>query len=214
MRILLVDDHTIVRQGLLALLGTAPGVAVVGEAGTAADAIALAGELHPDVAVMDLSLPDRPGPEAIAAVRAASPDTEVLVLSMHDGEDYVRPALRAGARGYLVKGSGLQDLVAAIRAVALGHAFFSPAVAALLVHDAPADIHSPQARLRNLSAREQEVLRWVVLGKTSNEIGDLLGISTKTVEAHRANLGAKLDLHDVPALVRFAIRAGLISADA
>ncbi|MBI5611073.1 MAG: response regulator transcription factor [Deltaproteobacteria bacterium] len=214
MRILLVDDHTIVRQGLLALLGTAPGLAVVGEAGSAAEAIALAGELLPDVAVMDLSLPDRPGPEAIAGVRAASPDTEVLVLSMHDGEDYVRPALRAGARGYLVKGSGLHDLVAAIHAVALGHTFFSPAVSALLVHDAAADNSSPQARLRLLSAREQEVLRWVVLGRTSSEIGDLLGIAAKTVEAHRANLGAKLHLHDVPALVRFAIRAGLISADA
>ncbi len=213
MRILLVDDHTIVRQGLLALLSTQADVAVVGEAGSAAEAIDLARDLRPDVAVMDLSLPDRSGPDAIAGVRAASPQTQVLVLSMHDSEDYVRPALRAGARGYLVKGSGLQDLVAAIRAVFHGHAFFSPAVAALLVHDAR-DAQSPEAKLRLLSAREQEVLRWVALGKTSGDIGELLGISSKTVEAHRANLAGKLGLHDVPALVRFAIRAGLISADA
>jgi len=128
------------------------------------------------------------------AVAACEADGQPLAVVVHEG---------------IGSGGGL----AAIRAVALGHAFLTPAVAALLVNEAPVDTHSPQARLRHLSTREQEVLRWVVLGKTSSEIGDLLGISTKTVEAHRANLGAKLDLHDVPALVRFAIRAGLISSD-
>lgn len=212
-RILLVDDHTIVRQGLLALLGTEQDLQVVAEAGTAAEAVALAGELTPDVVVLDLSLPDRPGPETIGAVRHAAPGSAILVLSMHDGEDYVRPALRAGARGYLVKGSGLADVVAAIRAVAAGHAFFSPSVAALLV-DAPGTLPpSPQARLKTLSAREQQVLQLVALGKTSSEIAEQLGIAVKTVEAHRSNLGAKLDLHDVPALVRFAVRVGLVSAD-
>ncbi len=207
--ILLVDDHTIVRQGLRALLDQEPGLQVVAEASTGAEALAAAAALQPQVAVTDYSLPDLAGAEVIAGIRACSPQTQVLVLSMHDSEDAVRPAVRAGARGYLVKGSGLQDLVLAVHAVAQGQAFFSPSVAARLVNPSERAVAKGPS-LAQLSPRERQVLHRVAEGQTSQQIADDFGISLKTVEGHRANLMAKLDLHDVPALVRFAVRSGLV----
>lgn len=209
-RVLVVDDHTIVRQGLVALLASSSGLTVVGEAGSAAAALESAIGLQPDVVLLDLSLPDLPGSTVILRLAETVPSARVLVLSMHDGEEYVRPAVAAGARGYLVKGSGLGDLVAAIGAVAAGQAFFSPAAAAALL---PAQGKAPASdseRLAALSARERQVLELVALSFTSSEIGERLSISQKTVEAHRANLSAKLGLRDVPALVRFAVRTGVV----
>ncbi len=209
-RVLVVDDHTIVRQGLVALLATTPGVVVAGEAGTADAAVVAAQELQPDVVLLDLNLPDRPGTTILPKLAEVAPLARVLVLSMHDSEEYVRPAVAAGARGYLVKGSGLGDLVAAIAAVASGQAFFSPSAAASLLPAARQAPTTDGERLASLSPRERQVLELVALGLTSVEIAERLAIAQKTVEAHRANLGAKLGMRDVPALVRFAVRVGVV----
>ncbi len=211
--VVIVDDHTIVRQGLRALLSHEAALHVVAEASNGQSAVAAVATHRPDVVLLDLSLPDMPGSAVIPLLLGVHPTVQVLVLSMHDSEEYVRPAIQAGARGYLVKGSGLQDLVAAIGAVAGGHAFFSPAAAASLLNPTVPQ-RSDDERLRLLTPRERQVLELVARGLTSAEIGESLAIASKTVEAHRSNLTAKLDLHDVPALVRFAVRAGLVPLDA
>ena len=215
LRVVLVDDHTIVREGLRALLHGREGIEIVGEAANALDAFELIAKLMPDVVVLDLTLPGLGGIEATERILAQWPQTRVLVLSMHDGEDFVRPAIRAGASGYVVKGSGLADLVTAIRAVASGQAFFSPAAARVLLADAtgrpPAKERMPA--LSALTTREQQILQRVAEGQTSLVIATELGISAKTVEGHRAHIMTKLGLHDVPALVRFAVRTGLVSLD-
>ena len=213
-RLLLVDDHTIVREGLRALLTQTPGIAVVGEAGTGAQALAAAAQLQPDVVILDLNLPDLPGTVVLQQLAQVAPQTRTLVLSMHDGPEYVWSAIQAGAVGYLVKGSGLQDLVAAIFAVDRGHGFFSPAAAASLSMASgsarPPVAGSDHERLAALSPRERQVLQLVALGLTSAKIGEQLAIAAKTVEAHRANLSAKLGIADVPALVKFAVRVGMV----
>lgn len=207
-RVLLVDDHRIVREGLRALLHTSGAVDVIGEAQSGHDAVALARQLRPDVVLMDLSMPGGNGIEATEIISKTLPETKVLVLSMHDGAEYVRPALRAGAAGYVVKGAGLADLVTALRAVADGQSFLSPAAAAVLVKDTR-ERNETQA----LSPREREIVALVARGLTSVAIGDTLGIAAKTVEGHRANVMAKLQLHDLAALVRFAVRENLVALD-
>lgn len=208
--VLIADDHAIVRQGLRALLQATEGIAVVGEAGGGQQAVEMALQLRPDVVLLDLSMAGGNGVDAAQALRAQLPATKVLVLTMHDGPEYVRPAMRAGAAGYLVKGAGLGDLVAAIRAVHAGQSFLSPAAAAVLVQDARKH-HEAEAAV--LSPREREVLQMVASGLTSQQIADKLGIAGKTVEGHRANLMTKLGLRDVPALVRYAVRIGLVGVD-
>ncbi|MCB9639783.1 MAG: response regulator transcription factor [Myxococcales bacterium] len=208
-RILLAEDHTIVRQGLFALLSQAPDLLVVAEASDGNEAVRLALEHQPDVIVMDIGLPYLNGVDATAQIRQQLPQTQVLILSMHSGEEYVRPAIRAGARGFLLKGSDLSELVLAIRAVVEGNAFFCPTVANLLLQDSFANkptTHHPQ-----LTAREREVLQKVAEGFSSTQIAHLLEISSKTVESHRARIMQKLHIHDIPGLVRYAIRIGLIA---
>jgi DNA-binding NarL/FixJ family response regulator len=201
LRVLLAEDHTIVREGLRALLEGQPDIVVAGEAIDGAQAVEQTRALKPQVVVMDLAMPGMGGVEATRQIREACPETRVLVLSMHEGEEHVRPALRAGACGYLLKGSGLSDLVKAIREVARGNAFFSPQVAKLLLTERERD---------PLSQREREVLRLVADGRSSPQIGALLGISAKTVENHRSSIMRKLDRHDVASLVKYAIRTGLV----
>ena len=203
-RIVLAEDHTIVRQGLRALLSGRPDFEGVGEAADGVEAVALVARIQPEVVVLDLAMPGLNGVDAAREMARLSPKTRVLVLSMHAGEEYVRPALRAGVAGYVLKGSGLGDLVSAIRAVAQGDAFFSPAVARLLLRD----VQGPE-----LSAREREVLRLVAEGRSSREVADLLGLSVKTVEGHRTRIMSKLDIHEVAGLVRYAVRAGLVSPE-
>jgi two-component system, NarL family, response regulator NreC len=213
-KVLLVDDHQIVREGLRALLTNASDMEVVGEASDGRDAIDLAGKLHPDVVVMDLSLKGLHGEGAIRELRRRNSDARILVLSMYGSPDYVRPAVRAGATGYLVKGSGISEFVDAIRAVSSGQPFYSPEVRQAAeqarTEPAPAGERSP---LDELTAREREVLQLVALGQTNREIAETLGLSAKTVDGHRTRIMAKLDLHDAASLTRFAIRHGLVSPD-
>jgi DNA-binding NarL/FixJ family response regulator len=206
-RVLLVEDHTIVREGLKAMLALHPDVEVVGEAADGVRGVEEARRLEPDVVVMDLSLPARNGVEATAAIVTECPSTRVLVLSMYGGPEHVRPALRAGASGYLVKGTGVADLVSGIRAIAKGEPWFSHGVAALLLRGDDAGGAS------SLTPREREVLRLVAEGMSSNEIAKHLDLSVKTVESHRSRLMTKLDVTNAAGLVREAIRLGIISAE-
>lgn len=208
LRILLAEDHRIVRQGLRALLASREDLEVVGEAEDGAAAVESVLRLAPDVVVMDLGLPRLHGTKAIGEISSRAPQTRILVLSMHSGEDYVRSAIRAGAHGYLLKGEGLDDLIAAVKAVAAGEAFFSPAVARVLLDQA-----RPSRAGDELSDREREVLRLVADGRSSRAIADELGLSAKTVEGHRSRIMSKLRIHDVAGLVRYALRSGLVSED-
>ena len=213
-RVLLAEDHTILRQGLVALLSSQPGIEVVGDVADGREAVAAAVRLNPHVVVMDLTMPGLNGVDATRQIKREAPKTFVLILSMHAGEEQVRPAIRAGASGYLLKGSGLSDLVAAIRAVAAGEGFLSPTVAKILLRDAQSDDEGGSSGSPGpLSGREREVLQLVGEGKSSPEIAKLLHLSVKTVEGHRARIMSKLDIHDVAGLVRYAIRVGLVSSD-
>ena len=208
-RVLLADDHAIVRQGLAALLAGQRGIEVVGEAADGREAVAAAVRLRPRVVVMDLGMPGLNGVDATRQIRREAPETFVLVLSMHASEEHVRPAIRAGATGYLLKGSGLTDLVAAIRAVAAGEGFLSPAVAKILVRDAQAEDEGEASG--PLTAREREILQLVGEGHSSPDIAKVLHLSVKTVEGHRSRIMGKLGIHDIAGLVRYAIRVGLVS---
>lgn len=215
-RVLLADDHTIVREGLRALLASQADIEVVAEAADGREAVRLAETLRPDVVVMDLTMPLLNGVDATEAIRRRLPDTRVLVLSMHSGEEHVRPAIRAGASGFLVKGSGLGDLLAATRAVAAGDAFFSPAAARIVLKDARGGGPGGDATGADdaLTTREREILQLVAEGRTSREVAALLHISTKTVEGHRARIMDKLEIRDLAGLVRYAVRVGLVTLDA
>ena len=214
-RVLLAEDHTIVREGLKALLTATEDLEVVGEVQNGREAVEAVARLSPDVVVMDLNMPELNGVDATREIREKPDAPKVLILSMYDGEEYVRPAIRAGASGYLLKGSGLSDLVKAIRAVAGGEAFFSPAVAMILLKDSRGESGStPPDPGDGLTKREREVLTLVGEGKSSPEIAKLLGLSVKTVEGHRGRIMAKLGARNVAGLVRQAIRLGLVSAEA
>ncbi len=228
-RVLLADDHDILRQGLKLLLGLQPEIEVVGEARTGREAVAMAQTLKPDVVVMDISMADMDGLEACQHIRRQETSTQVLILTMHESEEYFLQALRAGAAGYLVKKAAPTDLHMAISAVAHGGAFLYPGLAKALIRayvaqpsasaSSPNTRHQPEQslqseklaqELRVLSPRELEVLTLVADGRTNQEIADKLVISIKTVQAHRANVMEKLGLQDITHLVRFAIRHGLI----
>ena len=213
-RLVLTDDHAVVRAGLRALFSAHPDLEVVGEAADGREALELCDRLRPDVLLLDLSMSSFNGIEALRRVRSSFPLTRVLVLSMHATPEYVRPALKAGATGYVVKGAGLDSLVEAVRAVAAGDGFLGPEASRVvqgdLDHPPPAGDAGP---MEKLTPREREVLQLVAEGHTNREISSLLGVSPKTVDAHRTNLMAKLDLHDAQALTRFAVRCGLISSE-
>jgi DNA-binding NarL/FixJ family response regulator len=220
--VLLADDHDLLRQGLKLLLETQPDIHVTGEARTGKDAVEQVNELHPDVVVMDISMPVLDGLEACQRIRQQQPDTQVLILTMHESEEYFLKALRMGAMGYLVKKAAPADLCTAVRMTAQGEAFLYSGLAKALVKayltiqhppTQPNEKASSSNALAVLTPRELEVLKLVADGRTSQEIADQLVLSIKTVQAHRANIMEKLDLRDVAHLVRFAIRHGLIPAD-
>jgi DNA-binding NarL/FixJ family response regulator len=211
-RVLVADDHAIVRTGIRHVLEGEPGFEVVGEASNGTEALALALELRPDVALLDISMPGVSGLQATAELRNRCPVTRVLMLSMHDNTEYVLESVRAGAHGYLLKDTAATELRGAIRAVWGGESYFSPPIASRLsaVVRGDADAESPQGLLAQLTGREREVLVGVTRGLTNKEIAAQLGISHRTVETHRESLMKKLRLRSVAELTRFALEAGLL----
>jgi two-component system response regulator NreC len=211
-RVVIADDHAIVRAGIRAVLATEVDIVVVGEAGDGRAALDAVARHRPDVLLVDLTMPELNGIEVIKRTRSTLPRTRVLVLSMHAAAEFVRPALRVVAHGYIVKGSGLDDLVRAIRTVAAGEKFLGPDAAAVGEAD-DLNPRRPADDLEHLTPREREVLQLVAEGHTNKAIGERLGLSVKTVDVHRTNVMKKLDLHSAQALTRFAIRHGLIDLE-
>ncbi len=212
-RIMLADDHIIMRNGLRLVLERQQDFAVVGEANDGREAIAMAERLAPDVVVMDIAMPLLNGIEAAKRIAGENSKIAVLILSMHSDESYILRALKAGARGYLLKDSAETDLIQAVRAVSSGKAFFSPAVSKVL-----ADDYLRQVRQRGLedpydllTARERELMQLVAELKPTKEIATLLGLSPHTVDTHRGNLMQKLNMHSIPELILYAVRKGIIS---
>jgi two-component system response regulator NreC len=205
-RVLLADDHLIVRQGLRALLEN-EGIQVIGEATQGRDAVALASAENPDIAVLDISMPIMNGLDAAAEIRKVSPQTRTILLTFHDAPEYVTTALRAGIRGYVLKTQGANDLVEAVRQVCNGEVYLSPRISRAVV-DAYLSRAEPQSD--PISARERQVIQLIGEGKSTKEIAAVMGISVKTVESHRVRIMRKLDIHEVASLVRYAIRSGLV----
>jgi DNA-binding NarL/FixJ family response regulator len=213
-RVLLVEDHKIVRQGLRALLDAQPDIEVVGEAEDGRSGLKEIEQKRPDIAILDLGMPKLNGIDATKQIIKLSPETKVIVLSMHAGDEYVRPAIRAGASGYLLKGSGLSDLVSAIYAIHKGEAFFSPSIAKILLQDVlNAEQDDPENTSEALSDREREILQMIAEGYSSPQIARSLFISIKTVETHRSRIMKKLNIHNIAGLVRYAVRIGLVSTE-
>lgn len=206
-RILLADDHGMVRQGFKLILAAQPDMEIVGEAGNGREAVELTEKLKPDVVVMDVAMPELNGIEATRRIAESAPRVRVLALSMHKDSVYVREILRAGARGYLLKDSIDSDLVSAVRSVARGDGYISPGVSDAVLADYRRHVTDP---LDLLSSREREVLQHIAEGKTNKEIANALALSVYTVEAHRGRIMEKLNLHSTGELVRFAVRNGLI----
>ncbi len=212
-RVLLADDHKLIRAGLVLVVQQQPDLSVIGEADDGRQAVQLVESLKPDVVVMDIGMPNLNGIEAARQITASRPDTAVVILSMHADEGYVLRALKAGARAYLLKDSATTDLVQAIRAVVEGKSFFSPAVSKVLLQDYMRKLRRTGAEdsYDLLSPREREVLQLVAEGKSSKEVATLLNLSTYTVETHRAKIMQKLNLKGVPELILYAVRKGIIS---
>jgi len=208
-RILLVDDHTILREGLRALLSYYPDVEVVGEAEDGAQAIECVERLSPDIVLMDIAMPGMNGLEATRRIHQGYPDTRVLILTQYEDQPYVLPLLRAGASGYVLKRALGADLINAVRAVARGESFLYPSVATTVLEQLRQPEEAFTQDEKALTPREQEILRLVVHGETSRQIAVELNISVKTVEWHRGNLMSKLEVRSVAELVRYAIQHGL-----
>lgn len=212
LRLLLVDDHALVRAGMKALLASFPDLEVVGETDDGALAVGLAGKLHPNVVLMDIAMHGLNGLDATARIRHQHPEVRVIILSMHSNEEYVFQALRAGASGYLLKDSATSELEFAVRAVARGETYLSPPISKAVV-DGYVQRMMTEQPLDLLTPRQREILQLVAEGGSTKEIAHRLGLSVKTIEAHRSQIMERLGIHDIPGLVRFAVRAGLISAD-
>ena len=212
-RILLADDHTVVRDGLRAMLEKQPDMAVVAEASDGRDSIRLAEEQSPDVVVMDIGMPSLNGIEATRRILAANPRTAVVMLSMHQDESYVLRSLKAGAKGYLLKDSLRGDVIDAIRAVAQGRSFLTRKVRLMLQEDYVRQMESRglEDSYDLLTDREREVLHMVAEGKSNKEVAGSLNISPTTVETHRSHILQKLGIHSVPELILYAVRKGIVS---
>ena len=213
-RLLLVDDHAVVRSGLRMLLASEADLEIVGEAGTAQDALRLVELLQPDVALMDIGLPDASGIETTGAIKQRWPQVAVVALTIHEDEEYFFQMLHAGAAGYVPKRAAPEELLTAVRTAAAGEVYLYPSLAKLLVHDFVTGAPGTESReaLSALTEREQEVLAYLAEGSSNAEIAEALTISPKTVARHRENIMAKLNLHSRTELVKYAIRKGIIQA--
>lgn len=212
-RILLCDDHLLIRASLKSLIGEFPGIDVVGEAGDGREALEHVARLRPNVVIMDIAMPGLNGLEATRRLVKEHPQVRVVVLSMHADESHVLQALRAGASGYVLKGSAPRELEMAIEAVARGEIFLSPAISKHVI-----DVYLNRAEgqtnsLDLLTPRQREILQLIAEGKSSKQIAQMLDASVKTIESHRASLMERLDIHDVAGLVRYAIRSGIVSPE-
>ncbi|HLY18139.1 MAG TPA: response regulator transcription factor [Bryobacteraceae bacterium] len=213
MRIVLADDHTVMRSGLRLLLERQPNLQVVGEAADGRQAVALSETAHPDVVIMDIAMPNLSGIEATRQIMSKNPKTAIAILSMHSDESYVIRALKAGARAYLLKDSAEADLLAAVRALTEGKSFFSPAISKILVEDYMRQLESRGAEdtYELLTTREREILQLLAEGKTNKDVANMLNLSLYTVETHRTHILQKLNLHSVPELILYAVRKGIIA---
>lgn len=213
LRILIADDHTLVRAGFRSLLESLPDCVVVAEVGDGHEALRLVAELQPDVVLMDVKMPTLNGLEATARISRDYPNVRVVILSMYTNEEYVLQALRAGAVGYLLKDAAIAELQLAIQASVRGEMYLSPSISKRVLNDYIQLVGSGGGMLDALTSRQREVLQLIAEGRTMKEIALLLKISVKTAESHRTQLMERLDIHDVTGLVRFAIRAGLVTPE-
>jgi DNA-binding NarL/FixJ family response regulator len=214
-RVLLVDDHAIERQGVRSLLDAQPDLCIVGEAGDGLEALPLVGSCHPDVVITETIMPRMNGLELTGQILRRYPDLKVLVLTRNEREDCVLRLVQAGAGGYLLKTVESTDLLAAVRAIVSGGRVLQPKALEAVLDDYLQRVHEPSSRRYavELTAREREVLKLIAEGNTNQDIADLLCLSRKTVETHRSNIMDKLDLHKVTDLVKYAIREGLVGLD-
>ena len=208
LRIVIADDHTLVRAGLVTLMARMPDVEVAGEAADGRAALKLVKDLQPDIAILDISMPQLNGLGAAEKIKEGSPKTKVIILSMHANEEYVAQALKAGAAGYLLKDAATTELDLAIKVVAQGQFYLSPAISRQVVDNL---LHGGPVGLDLLSPRQREILQLIAEGKSTREIAETLHLSVKTIETHRAQLMERLDIHDVAGLIKYALRKGLIS---
>jgi DNA-binding NarL/FixJ family response regulator len=213
MKVLLADDHVLLRKGIRAVLSSLPGIEVVAESADGREALTLIERLRPDLAVIDITIPGLNGLEVAIRAKSVSPGTKVLILSMHAGEAYVAQALRAGVAGYLLKEAADDDLPMAIKAVSRGDVYLSPKISKQVVERYVQSSSAAPDPLAGLTTRQREILQLVAEGKSSKEIAVLLDLSVKTVESHRGQIMERLGVHDVTGLVRFAIRVGLVSPE-
>lgn len=213
--VVIADDHHLVRQGIKALLEKAEDIAIVAEAEDGQQAVQLVTELQPDILVTDIAMPRLNGIQALDSIKQAHLSTRIIILSMYSDEMLVRQALQKGASGYLLKRSVTEELLLAVRAAVRGETYVNPEVAKMLMDSNMVNAtNNAEHPLDRLTAREIEVLKLVAEGHTNREIAQIINITTKTVEKHRANVMQKLDLHDLSALIRFAIKHHIISLDA
>jgi two-component system response regulator NreC len=212
-RIILAEDHAVMRRGLRLVLEEQKDFQVVGEASDGREAVTLAETVKPDVAVLDITMPNMNGIEAARQISAKQPGVSIVVLSMHSDEGYVLRALKAGARGYLLKESPETDLIHAIRSVSQGKAFFSPAVSRMLVEDYVRQLQDKDIEdsYELLTPREREILQLIAEGKSNKDVANMLNLSLYTIETHRGNIMEKLNLHSVPELILYAVRKGVIA---
>jgi DNA-binding NarL/FixJ family response regulator len=211
-RILLADDHTLVRAGIRSLLESVDGVEVVAECGDGREALELIGKHRPDVALLDIGMPGLNGLEVARRTERESPRTKIIVLSMHGDASYVKQALRAGVAGYLLKGAAVAELPLALQAVMKGETYLTPKISKQVV-ELMRDPGEESGTLNGLTTRQREILQLIAEGRSTKEIAAILEVSVKTVETHRARLMERLDIHDVAGLVRFAIREGLVTSE-
>ncbi|HEX6187535.1 MAG TPA: response regulator transcription factor [Pyrinomonadaceae bacterium] len=211
-RILLVDDHALVRAGIRALIEGKPGIEVIAETGDGEEALRMIAELRPNLVLLDITIPALNGFEVLEQITKQYPQTRVIILTVHEGTEYAMRALRSGAAGYLPKSAASIELEDAISAVAQGGTYLSHEISQKTLFEY-AQARTPQDLLASLTSRQREILKLIAEGQSTKEIGSNLNISVKTVESHRAKLAEKLDIHDVAGLVRFAIRVGLIQVE-